>query len=256
MALRRIIGSIFTRGPLAVQSIAFKRHLPIGDPVVIAEAFDQWQADEIVLADITASAEGRLVSKEIITRATNYLRTPLTVGGGIQTIAQVEELLRSGADRVFINTTARKNEKFVREAAQFFGSQCIVAWIDVLDVAGKLRVYDHLKRSTLDTPLEGWMRELEQRGIGEVILHAVHADGSMHGFDLKLAAHASAVAVPVIISGGAGGTQHFEEVFRASEVAGACAGNLFSHSECAITTVKRGVLASTPAIRTLQHSAA
>jgi len=256
MALRRIIGSIFTRGPLAVQSIAFKRHLPIGDPVVIAEAFDQWQADEIVLADITASAEDRLVSKEIITRATKHLRTPLTVGGGIQTIAQVEDLLRSGADRVFINTTARKNDKFVREAAQFFGSQCIVAWIDVLAVDGALRVYDHLTRATLDTPLEGWMRELEQRGIGEIILHAVHADGGMQGFDLKLATHASAVAVPVIISGGAGSTQHFEEVFRVSEIAGACAGNLFAHSECAITTVKRGVLASTPAIRSLHHSVA
>ncbi|WP_395718109.1 HisA/HisF-related TIM barrel protein [Prosthecobacter sp.] len=255
MALRRIIGSIFTRGPLAVQSIAFKRHLPIGDPVVIAEAFDRWQADEIVLADITASAEGRLVSKELITRATQYLRTPLTVGGGIQTIEQVEDLLRSGADRVFINTTARKNDKFVGEAARFFGSQCIVAWIDVLAVDDTLRVYDHLTRSTLDTPLESWMRELEQRGIGEIILHAVHADGQMQGFDLGLAAYAADVAVPVIISGGAGNTGHFATVFRASEVAGACAGNLFSHSECAITTVKRGVLATTPAIRSL-HSAA
>lgn len=255
MALRRIIGSIFTRGPLAVQSIAFKRHLPIGDPVVIAEAFDRWQADEIVLADITASAEGRIISKDVITRATRYLRTPLTVGGGIQTLKQVEDLLRSGADRAFINTTARKNDKFVGEAARFFGSQCIVAWIDVLSVDGTFRVYDHLTRSSLSTTLKDWMRELEQRGIGEIILHAVHADGKMRGFDLQLAAHAADVAVPVIISGGAGNAGHFEEVFRTSEVAGACAGNLFSHSECVITTVKRSVLATTAAIRSL-HSAA
>lgn len=257
MALRRIIGTIFTRGPLAVQSIAFKRHLPVGDPVVVAEAYDQWQADEIVLADITATAEGRLVSKDIINRATRHLRTPLTVGGGIQTIAQVEDLLRSGADRVFINTTAREKGQFVHDAAQFFGSQCIVAWIDVLrDASGALRVYDHLTRSTLGTPLEDWMRELEQRGIGEIILHAVHADGQMQGFDLKLATHASAVAVPVILSGGAGCARHFQEAFSASQIAGACAGNIFTHSECAITAVKRGVLASTPAIRPLHASAA
>ena len=255
MALRRIIGSIFTRGPLAVQSIAFRQHLPIGDPVVIAEAFDQWEADEIVMADITASAEGRLVSKDLIIRATKYLRTPLTVGGGIQTIEQVEDLLRSGADRIFVNTTARKHGTFVQEAAQFFGSQCIVAWIDVLAVEGKLRVYEHLTRRCIDTSLEDWMHELEQRGIGEIILHAVHADGQMQGFDLALAAHAADVAVPVIISGGAGSTQHFEDVFHASRVAGACAGNLFAHSECAITEVKRGVLTTTPAIRSLHLTA-
>lgn len=247
MALRRIIGTIFTRGPLAVQSIAFQRHLPIGDPVVIAEAFDQWQADEIVIADITASAEGRLISPEIIMRATKVVRTPLTVGGGIRSPQQVEQLLRNGADRIFINTVSRQKTGFIREATGIFGTQCIVAWIDVLNVGGKFTVYDHLTRRDLSLPLADWMRELEGAGIGEMILHAVHADGAMQGFDLALAEHAANTHVPVIISGGGGSAAHFDEVFGHSAVAGACAGNFFTHSECAITEVKRHI--KSPGIR-------
>jgi cyclase len=250
MALRRIIGSIFTRGPLAVQSIAFRQHLPVGDPVVVAEAFDQWQADEIILADITASAEGRLVSPEVIKRATKILRTPLTVGGGIRTPQQVEQLLRQGADRIFINTVSRLKNGFIQEAAQIFGSQCIVAWIDVLNVGGRLTVYDHLTRQSLPISLADWMRAMEDAGIGEMILHAVHADGAMQGFDLALAAYAASTQVPVIISGGAGSAVHFEQVFSHSDVAGACAGNLFAHSECAISEVKRRIQST--AIRTLR----
>lgn len=254
MALRRIIGSIFTRGNLAVQSTAFKCHLPIGDPVVIAEAFDQWQVDEIVLADITASAEGRMISKDIISRAMHHLRTPLTVGGGISSTRQVEDLLRTGADRIFINTIARRKTGFIQEAAHIFGSQCIVAWVDVLRVAGRLSIYDHLGKSCIDTPPADWIRELEQAGIGEIILHAVHADGAMQGFDLELAEHAAGARVPVIISGGAGNAAHFERVFSQSEVAGACAGNLFTHSECAITEVKRQLQPCSVAIRPLRSN--
>ena len=249
MALRRIIGSIFTRGPLAVQSIAFRQHLPIGDPVVIAEAFDQWQADEIVLADITASGEGRMISPELLKRATKVLRTPLTVGGGIRTTQQVEMLLREGADRIFVNTLARLKNGFVQEAARIFGSQCIVGWVDVLNTGGKLAVYDHLTRQSLPlTPVE-WMRELEDAGIGEIILHAVHADGAMQGFDCELAALAANTHIPVIISGGAGNAAHFEQVFSQTAVAGACAGNLFAHSECAISEIKRQIQST--AIRAL-----
>src|SRR4051812_7484434 len=125
MALRRIIGSIFMRGDLAVQCIGFRRYLPVGDPVVIAEAFDQWQADEIVLADITASSRGCLLDVSILDRAKRFLRTPLTAGGGVHSVKDVESLLRRGADRIFINTAARHDPGLINEASHNFGAQCI-----------------------------------------------------------------------------------------------------------------------------------
>ncbi|MDR3400898.1 MAG: HisA/HisF-related TIM barrel protein [Chthoniobacter sp.] len=238
MALRRIIGSIFVRERLAVQCIRFRQYLPIGDPAVIAEAFDHWQADEILLADITASGAGRLLDTDLLGRTTRSLRTPVTAGGGVRSVKDVESLLRNGADRIFINTAARRDAGFVNEASRTFGSQCIVVWVDVCRTPAGLAVYDHLAEETTSKPAADWMRELEDRGAGEIILHAVDGDGAMSGFDLELAALSSHVHIPVIISGGASRSEDFADVFRSSPVSGACAGNLFSHKECAISEVK------------------
>ena len=238
MALRRVSGSIFVRGNLALQCFGFRRYLPVGDPVVVAEAFDQWQADEIVLADITASAEGRLLNVDMLNRAKCFLRTPLTAGGGIRSVKDVERLLRHGADRIFINAAARRDPHFVNEASHTFGSQCIVIWMDVYRTPEGLVVYDYLTNQGTPTPVAEWMREVEDRGGGEIILHAVHSDGAMSGFDLELAALADSVEIPVVISGGAGKAGDFADVFRSTGVSGACAGNMFAHTECAISEVK------------------
>ncbi len=253
MALRRIIGSIFVRGRVAVQSIGFRRYLPLGDPMVIAEAFDQWQADEIVLADITASAERRVINEFVLEHVSRRLRTPLTAGGGIQTVQDVERLLRNGADRIFINTAARRCPQFVHESSRIFGSQCIIAWVDVWRTPDGLVVYDHIKRQGTRTPPKEWMRELEDRGIGEIILHAVHVDGAMSGFDLEVASLANSVRIPVVISGGAGRGEDFAEVFRSTRISGASAGNLFAHRECAISVVKDHLIDASSEIRPLSQ---
>jgi cyclase len=251
MALQRIIGSIFLQNCLAVQSVGFSRYHPIGDPVVLAETYDQWGVDEIVMIDMTASTEKRLPSSELLDRIMRRIRTPLCVGGGVCSVSDVETLLRHGADRVFINSALQSNSKLASQASSVFGSQCIVAWVDVTRVGGNLKVHSHLHSSSTGLDVRHRMQVLEEAGVGEIILHAVPSDGALSGFDLEIASLAECVQVPVILSGGAGKLRDFIPAFRDSRIAGACAGNMFSHAETVISEVKALLVKEGFAVRPL-----
>jgi cyclase len=196
-------------------------------------------ADELVVYDITASAEGRALFTDILTETARQVFIPLTVGGGINTVADFDRVLKCGADKVSVNSGALRNPELIREAANKYGSQCVVLSADVKRVDGEFRVFSHGGRQ--DTGLEAmeWIRKGVALGAGEVVLNSIDTDGVKKGFDLEML-QALNVDVPIVASGGAGGIEDFVELFR--EVPGVDAGlaaSIFHYREVRIPELKR-----------------
>jgi cyclase len=211
---RRIIPCLDVDAGRVVKGVKFQNLADVGDPASLAERYEKEGADEVVFLDITATLEARKTMHDIARRTAERLFIPLTIGGGIRTYDDVKATLRAGADKVSINTAAVQNPQIITEAARDFGSQCIVVAIDTKREDGRHRVLTHAgsKPSGLDT-IE-WARKVADLGAGEILLTSIDADGTTGGYDLEVtAAVAGAVAIPVIASGGAGGFDHFVEVF-------------------------------------------
>jgi cyclase len=192
-----------------VKGVQFRNLRDVGDPVVRAVACERDGADEIVFLDISATVEGRATMLEVVRATAGSLHIPLTVGGGVRSLGDVEQALRAGADKVAVNTAAVERPTLLTEAARHFGSQCVVASIDASAMEDSWCV--HVKGAREQTSLDAidWARECAARGAGEILLTSVDRDGGRSGYDLALtAAVASVVTVPVIASGGAGTAQH------------------------------------------------
>ena len=239
MLTKRIIPCLDVRDGRVVKGVQFVDLRDAGDPVETALAYDAQGADELVFLDITASHEDRSIMLEVVRRTARGITMPLTVGGGIRSVEDVRTLLRYGADKVSLNTAALARPLVIREAAERFGSQCIVVAIDARREGDHWGVYTHGGRRATGRNAVEWVQEAVAQGAGEILLTSMDRDGTKDGYDLELTrAVADAVTVPVIASGGAGTLEHFREAFVEGDASGALAASLFHFGTYTIGEVK------------------
>ena len=229
MALKRVIPCLDVDKGRVVKGTNFVDIRDAGDPVELAARYDDEGADELVFLDITASHENRDTMLDVVRRTAEGIYMPLTVGGGIRSVDDVRRLLRAGADKVSLNTAALARPEVIREAAERFGSQCIVVAIDARrEGEGRWGVYTHGGRRATGRDAVTWAREATTLGAGEILLTSMDRDGTKDGYDLELTrAIGSAVSVPVIASGGAGSLEHFYEALVEGGADAALAASLF-----------------------------
>lgn len=241
MLKKRIIPCLDVKNGRVVKGINFVQLRDAGDPVECAKTYDKANADEIVFLDITASHEKRPIFLDVVKKTAEQVFMPLTVGGGINSIEDIRSLLNAGADKVSINTSAVENPKLIREAAQQFGSQCIVLAIDAKKIKeNHWQVYTHGGRTPTNKDAVRWAKEGEKLGAGEILLTSMDCDGTKNGYDLKLTkAICDAVKIPVIASGGAGTLEHFYDVFTKTSADAALAASIFHYGEIPIPEVKK-----------------
>ena len=239
MLARRIIPCLDVKDGRVVKGVKFVDLRDAGDPVEAALAYDAQGADELVFLDITASHENRATMLEVVRRTAEGIYMPLTVGGGVRTVDDVRVLLRAGAEKVSFNTAALARPAVIREAAESFGSQCIVVAIDARREDARWGVYTHGGRRPTGRDAVEWAQEAVAQGAGEILLTSMDRDGTKDGYDLDLTrAIGEAVTVPVIASGGAGTLEHFREAFTEADASAALAASLFHFGTYTIAEVK------------------
>lgn len=240
MYAKRVIPCLDVKNGRVVKGVSFVNLRDAGDPVECAVAYDKKGADELVLLDITATHEGRGTMVDIVTRVAKSIFIPFTVGGGIRTTEDFKELLRAGADKISVNSAAVRNPDLINEAAQKFGSQCVVCAIDAKRRAeGGWEVY--LNGGRLPTGIDAveWAKEAVSRGAGEILLTSMDCDGQKTGYDIELTkAVAEVVGVPVIASGGAGALEHFYDALTVGKADAVLAASLFHFNEIPIADLK------------------
>ena len=216
MITKRIIPCLDVKDGRVVKGVNFLDLADVSSPVKLAKYYSESGADELVFYDITASAEGRALFTDILTEVASTIFIPLTVGGGINTVADFHRVLKCGADKVSVNSGAIRNPELIREAAKLYGDQCVVLSVDVKRVDGEFRVF--AKGGREDTGMEAisWIKKCVGMGAGEVVVNSIDTDGVKGGFDIELLEIVTnAVNVPVIASGGAGSKQDFIDLFKA-----------------------------------------
>ena len=244
MLTKRIIPCLDVRDGRVVKGINFEGIKEVGDPVECAAMYDKQGADEIVFLDITATHEKRKTIVDVVSRTAKQVFVPLTVGGGIRTVEDFREILRAGADKVSVNSSAVNHPELIAEAADIFGSQCVVVAIDARR-NGNDRFNVVINGGRIDTGLDAveWAKKACSLGAGEILLTSMDTDGTKNGFDLELLNAVTAVVnVPVIASGGCGKLEHFSEVFERTKADAALAASLFHYRELTVGQLKRHLL--------------
>lgn len=241
---------------MVVKGVEFMNLRDAGDPVALAKRYNEEKADELVFLDITASPEGRETMVDVIARTAEQVFIPLTVGGGIKSIEDIDRLLSAGADKVSINTTAVRNPEFIRKASMIFGSQCIVVAIDckrnfelnkgehILELENgekawyEVYIYGGRKATGIDAV--SWANKVEELGAGEILLTSMDRDGTKDGYDIPITKKISEeVSIPVIASGGAGKVEHFYEGFVKGKADACLAASIFHYREITIEEIKK-----------------
>lgn len=240
MLAKRIIPCLDVRNGKVVKGVNFEGVRDIGDPVELAVEYNKQGADELVFYDITASHEGRGVMLDVVKRTAQNVFVPLCVGGGIATVEDFRDTLRAGADKVSVNSQAVKNPKLISDAAEIFGSQCVVVGIDAKrNSNGGFSVYINGGRVDMGLDLGDWVKEISERGAGEICLNSIDTDGVRGGFDIEMLNFVcERVSIPVIASGGCGKIEHFSEVFEKTDSSAALAASLFHFKELTVGEVK------------------
>lgn len=240
MLAKRIIPCLDIKDGRTVKGTNFIALRDAGDPVELAVRYSEEGADELVFLDITATTEKRKTLAKLVRDIATHINIPFTVGGGINTIDDVNVLLENGADKISINTSAIKNPALIDQLSKNFGSQCIVVAIDAKTINGKWMIFTHGGRSATSIDALDWAREITDRGAGEILLTSMDHDGTKSGFAIELTNRISnLVNIPVIASGGAGTMQHFDEVFKKGSADAALAASIFHFSEIAIPALKK-----------------
>lgn len=240
MLAKRIIPCLDVRDGKVVKGVNFVGIREVGDPVECAMEYDRQGADEICFLDITATHEGRRTMVDVVRKTAEHVFVPLTVGGGIGSVEDFREILRAGADKVSVNSAAVKNPELISQAAEIFGSQCVVAAIDAKrDEKGRFKVVVHGGRKDTGLDAVEWAKKCQELGAGEILLTSMDTDGCREGFDLELLrAVCSVVSIPVIASGGCGRLEHFSQVFEETGADAALAASLFHFRELTVEEVK------------------
>ena len=240
MLAKRIIPCLDVNAGRVVKGVKFLELRDAGDPVEIARVYDREGADELCFLDITASHEQRGIILEVVARTAEQVFMPLTVGGGINRIEDIRNLLNAGADKVSINTGAVNRPEFVRDAAEVFGSQCIVVAIDAKRAADHWEVFTHGGRNPTGLNAEDWAERMEKYGAGEILLTSMDRDGTKTGYDLDLTGKiAERVSIPVIASGGVGNLEHIYEGLTRGKASAALAASIFHFGEFSIAQCKK-----------------
>lgn len=242
MFTKRIIPCLDVHNGRVVKGVNFVDLVDAGDPVAIAKAYDEAGADEVVFLDITASSDARETVVDMVRKVAANVFIPFTVGGGIRTVDDFKALLREGADKISINSSAINRPELIREAADKFGSQCVVVAIDAKrreDGTG-WNIYKNGGRIDVGIDAVEWAKKVEALGAGEILLTSMDGDGTKAGYDLELTrAISEAVSIPVIASGGAGTLEHFYEALTEGKADAALAASLFHFKELEIKEVKQ-----------------
>lgn len=237
----RIIPCLDVNNGRVVKGVNFVNLIDAGDPVEIATAYDKAGADEVVFLDITASCDGRRTVVNMVRRVAKQLFIPFTVGGGIRSIDDFKEILREGADKVAVNSAAIRRPELIREAAEKFGSQCVVVAIDAKRQSDNKKWNIFLNGGRVDTGIDAveWAKKAESLGAGEILLTSMDCDGTKNGYDIELTrAVSEAASIPVIASGGAGKLEHFKNVLLDGKADAVLAASLFHFKELEIKEVK------------------
>jgi cyclase len=240
MLAKRIIPCLDVNAGRVVKGVNFLGLRDAGDPVEVARIYDREGADELCFLDITASHEQRDIILDVVARTADEVFMPLTVGGGINRLEDIKKLLRAGADKVSINTGAVARPEFVREAAETFGSQCIVVAIDAKRKASGWEVFTHGGRKPTGIDACEWAERMAGYGAGEILLTSMDRDGTKIGYDIELTrAVSERVPIPVIASGGVGNLEHIFEGLTAGKASAALAASIFHYREFTIAECKR-----------------
>lgn len=233
MLKKRLVACLLIRKGIIVQSIGFKRYLPIGHPKFPIEFVAKWDVDEILLLDMSATPEGRILDMGVLEWLSRSCFVPLTVGGGIKTVDDVGRIIRTGADKVTVNTHAIERPELISEIADVFGTQCVVVSIDCRrENDGRYQVYTHSGTVPTGLTVELWAKQAETHGAGEVFLNSIDRDGSKNGYDIELIQRVSStVSIPVIACGGVGSYKHFATGIIDGGASAVAAANIFHYIE-------------------------
>ena len=250
MLTKRIIPCLDIKNGRTVKGINFESLRDAGDPVELAEYYSESGADELVFLDITATEERRDTLVELVKSIAQKINIPFTVGGGISKISDVERLLRTGADKISVNSAAVKDPDLINRLSAKFGSQCIVVAIDAKKTEGIWKI--HLAGGKIPTEIElfSWAKEVEERGAGEILFTSMDHDGTKNGFaNEALAKMSEMLTIPVIASGGAGNVSHFTDTFLKGKADAALAASVFHYGEIDIIDLKKELLKNNIPVR-------
>lgn len=244
MLAKRVIPCLDVKDNKVVKGVKFRNHIVMGDITELASRYQKEGADELVFYDITASTKGTCVDKSWVRQIARILDIPFCVAGGITTVDLAQKILEAGADKISINSPALENPDFINELVNKFGSQCVVVGVDSYEIDGEYFVYQYTgdpnkmqatKRRTVE-----WIKEVQARGAGEIVLNCMNQDGVRQGYDIKqLNYMKSHLKIPLIASGGAGCKTDFVNVFQQTKVQGALAASVFHRGEIGIDELKR-----------------
>ena len=240
MITKRIIPCLDVKNGRVVKGVNFEGLSDVNSPVALGQYYSDCGADELVFYDITASAEGRALFTDILREVASTIFIPLTVGGGINTVADFDRVLKCGADKVSVNSGAIRNPNLIYEAAKLYGDQCVVLSVDAKRVDGVYRVFAKGGRENTGMDALEWIKDGVKHGAGEVVLNSIDTDGVKRGFDIELLDRVcAAVSVPVIASGGAGNIAHFVDLFqKIPTIDAGLAASIFHFREVAIPDLK------------------
>ena len=243
MLAKRIIPCLDVKDGQTVKGVNFENLRYAGNPVELAKKYSDEGADELVFLDITATNEKRKTTVEMVQKVASQVFIPFTVGGGINSIDDMKILLQAGADKVAINSAAVRNPDLISESSSYFGSQCIVVAVDAKRVDGEFYVHTNAGKVNSGINLIDWVKEVEKRGAGEILLTSMDADGTQNGFDIEMTKLvAQSVKIPVIASGGAGPyVQHFTDVFINGCADAALAASIFHFNTLSVPSLKSGL---------------
>ncbi|MBU9919322.1 MAG: imidazole glycerol phosphate synthase subunit HisF [Fusobacteriaceae bacterium] len=240
MISKRIIPCFDVRNGMVVKGTKFENIKEVSEPVVLAKKYNEMGADELVFYDITASFEERKLFTEVVEKIANEVFIPLTVGGGINSVEDFSRVLKAGADKVSINSSAVSNPQLISDAAKKFGAQCVVLSIDVKRVDGRFMVFVKGGRENTGLDAIEWAKRGQELGAGELVVNSMDSDGVKNGFDKELLeAISKVVTIPIIASGGAGNMEHFKDVFEVKGVDAGLAASIFHFGEVEIPELKK-----------------
>lgn len=239
MLKKRISACLVIKDSIVVQSIEFNQYLPIGKPTVAAEFLCKWGVDEIILIDISATKDKRTVKTDLIKEVAERTRVPLSIGGGVKTIDEVDKVMGNGADKIVLNNELLNNPQLITKVANKYGTQCVVASIDVIKKNGSYFVYNYFNRTITNLKPEVVANDYQKLGAGEIFLNSVDNDGTYKGYDINLIdVVCSQISIPLIACGGAKNANDMVNLFIHTNASAACASNFFHFTEQSITITK------------------